>query len=84
MSWFLLWGEGRGVPRGQSGGWLRGLAEPSSVVCWGHVRHPAFALGSAKVAVGVFISLYLSPRIASTTPTKKQSIFKNLFILYWV
>ena len=84
MSWFLLWGEGRGVPRGQSEGWLRGLAEPSSVVCWGHMRHPAFALGSSKVAVGFFISLYLSPRIASTTPTKKQSIFKNLFILYWV
>ena len=48
------------------------------------MRHPAFALGSAKVAVGVFIALYLFSRIASTTPTKKQSIFKNLFILYWV
>ena len=35
-----------GCSQGSVGGWLRGLAEPSSVVCWGHVRHPAFALGS--------------------------------------
>ena len=29
----------------------------------GHVRHPAFALGSSKVAVGFFISLYSFSRI---------------------
>ena len=60
--WCLLWGEGRAVPRGQSEGWLRLLADPLSVVCWGRVRHAAFALGSSKVAVGFFISFSSFPQ----------------------
>ena len=85
------WGElvpsmgwGKGCSQGSARGVARWLAEPLSVVeCWGHVGHPAFALGSSKVAVGFFLFVSFS-RIASTTPTKKQSIFKTLFLLYWV
>lgn len=43
-SWFLIWGEGRGVSR-------VGLGD---AVFREHVQYPGFALGSSAVAVGFF------------------------------
>ena len=67
-SWFLTWGESRGVSRGRAGGWLRCFAPPiGGVVYRGSVQYPAFAPGSSEVAVGLF-GLFVSccPEFAPT------------------
>ena len=39
MSWSLIWGEGRGVSRGQAGGWLSwGLLNPLGVLSAGDMH----------------------------------------------
>ena len=65
---FLIWvsvGLGPGI---RPEGWLRYSAHPSvPTVCRGHAqgpaflppRHPVFAAGSSKVAIGFLVSLYL-------------------------
>ena len=60
MSWFLIWGEGRGVPRGQPEGWLRWFAHPlGGAVFRGQAQYPAFAPGSTEVPGGFLVFLYL-------------------------
>jgi len=50
VSWSLIWGEGRGVSRGQAGGWLRwGLPNPFGVLSAGDMRSTLlFLLGPQK------------------------------------
>ena len=60
MSWFLIWGEGRGV---QGSGWrggLHGLLPSKEVLSVGGMtQDSAFAPGSSKLAVGL-LGLFVS------------------------
>ena len=61
MSWFFIWDDGRGVPRGRVGGVAFG-----SGVCKGHSLYPAFVPGSSEEAFGFLWSFYvLLPIICS-------------------
>ena len=59
-NWFLIWGEGRGVFRGQAKESPRWSVRPfRGEECGGHAQHPAFAPSSSEVAVefwGFFVS----------------------------
>ena len=60
--WFLVWGEGRGVSRGQAGGGAQGVYPPLWW-CWvqGACAVPCFSPSSSEVAAGVFlVFLYLA------------------------
>ena len=49
VGWFLTWGEGRGVSRGKTKGWLQCFACPwGGVVCRGHMQGPVFLLAVQK------------------------------------
>ena len=70
-SWFLIWGEGWGVSRGQAGGVAQVFCPPLRWYC---VLVPAFAPGSLEVAVG-FWSLYL---LSSICPNCTCSVIFSL------
>ena len=56
-SWFLIWGEGRGVSRGRAGEVALVFCPPlSGVECRGHAQYLAFAPSPSEVAVGFFWS----------------------------
>lgn len=57
-----------GGPRGQARGLIRCFAHCfSRVVCREHVWYPAFARGSAEVAVGFYLFIYLFCILLSIT-----------------
>lgn len=57
-SWFLKWGEGRGVSRGHWRGGLGGL--PTHLLsAGGHAQYRAFASGSSEGALGLVLGSWL-------------------------